>query len=92
MPDNKSFCYFKTLFVISGFALLNLGKEHGFVAFAGLQFIHVSYIITSVAVFYPLISRCSAVGSAPALGAGCREFESLHLDHIFSDLSDFSYK
>ena len=26
------------------------------------------------------LSRCSAVGSAPALGAGCREFESLHLD------------
>ena len=28
------------------------------------------------------LSRCSAVGSAPALGAGCREFESRHLDHI----------
>ena len=26
------------------------------------------------------LSRCSAVGSAPALGAGCREFESRHLD------------
>ena len=26
------------------------------------------------------IPRCSAVGSAPALGAGCREFESRHLD------------
>ena len=26
------------------------------------------------------ITRCSAVGSAPALGAGCREFESRHLD------------
>ena len=24
---------------------------------------------------------CSAVGSAPALGAGCREFKSLHSDH-----------
>ena len=26
------------------------------------------------------ISGCSAVGSAPALGAGCREFEPLHSD------------
>ncbi len=30
----------------------------------------------------PNISGCSAVGSAPALGAGCREFEPLHSDHI----------
>ena len=28
------------------------------------------------------ISGCSAVGSAPALGAGCRRFESCHSDHI----------
>ena len=28
------------------------------------------------------LSRCSAVGSAPALGAGCREFESRHSDHL----------
>ena len=28
-----------------------------------------------------LITGCSAVGSAPALGAGCREFESPHSDH-----------
>ena len=28
------------------------------------------------------ISGCSAVGSAPALGAGCREFEPLHSDHF----------
>ena len=28
-----------------------------------------------------MISRCSAGGSAPALGAGCRRFESCHLDH-----------
>ena len=27
------------------------------------------------------ISGCSAVGSAPALGAGCRRFESCHSDH-----------
>ena len=27
-------------------------------------------------------SGCSAVGSAPALGAGCREFEPLHSDHV----------
>ena len=30
------------------------------------------------------ISRCSAVGSAPALGAGCRRFESCHLDQMKS--------
>ncbi len=29
------------------------------------------------------ISGCSAVGSAPALGAGCRRFESCHSDHLF---------
>ena len=28
-------------------------------------------------------SGCSAVGSAPALGAGCRGFESLHSDQNF---------
>ena len=28
------------------------------------------------------ISGCSADGSAPALGAGCRGFKSLHSDHI----------
>ena len=28
------------------------------------------------------ISRCSAAGSVPALGAGCRGFESHHLDHM----------
>ena len=28
------------------------------------------------------ISGCSAVGSAPALGAGCRRFESCHSDHL----------
>ena len=32
--------------------------------------------------FIGRLSRCSAVGSAPALGAGGREFESRHLDHI----------
>gem|GEM_PF-1723452 len=30
-------------------------------------------------------SGCSAVGSAPALGAGCRGFESLHSDQKKSD-------
>ena len=29
------------------------------------------------------ITGCSAVGSAPALGAGCRRFESCHSDHLF---------
>ena len=28
------------------------------------------------------ITGCSAVGSAPALGAGCRRFESCHSDHL----------
>ena len=37
-------------------------------------------IRNSLILFY--LSRCSAVGSAPALGAGCREFESLHSDHL----------
>ena len=32
-------------------------------------------------IFTNAISGCSAVGSAPALGAGCREFEPLHSDH-----------
>ncbi len=32
-------------------------------------------------------SGCSAVGSAPALGAGCREFESLHSDHIYGSIA-----
>ena len=31
------------------------------------------------------ITGCSAVGSAPALGAGCREFESPHSDHEKTD-------
>ena len=30
------------------------------------------------------ISGCSAVGSAPALGAGCRRFESCHSDQKIS--------
>ena len=30
------------------------------------------------------ITGCSAVGSAPALGAGCRRFESCHSDHLSS--------
>ena len=46
------------------------------------------------------ISGCSAVGSAPALGAGCRAFESPHSDqNKESELyllevvsSDFSFK
>ena len=32
-------------------------------------------------IFTSILSGCSAVGSAPALGAGCREFEPLHSDH-----------
>ena len=27
-------------------------------------------------------TRCSAVGSVPGLGPGCRRFESCHLDHL----------
>ena len=29
-------------------------------------------------------SRCSAVGSVPGLGPGCRRFESCHLDPLLS--------
>ena len=29
----------------------------------------------------PAKTRCSAVGSVPGLGPGCRRFESCHLDH-----------
>ena len=29
-------------------------------------------------------TRCSAVGSVPGLGPGCRRFESCHLDQIES--------
>ena len=29
------------------------------------------------------ITGCSADGSAPALGAGCRGFKSLHSDHLY---------
>ena len=41
-------------------------------------------------------SGCSAAGSAPALGAGCRKFESCHSDHkspkpLIQSVSDFSF-
>ena len=36
------------------------------------------------------ISGCSAVGSAPALGAGCREFESPHSDQNSVKSFDFA--
>ena len=32
------------------------------------------------------ITGCSAVGSAPALGAGCRRFESCHSDHLSPEI------
>ena len=35
------------------------------------------------------ISGCSAVGSAPALGAGCRRFESCHSDQTKSSVNSF---
>ena len=35
------------------------------------------------------ISGCSAAGSAPALGAGCRGFKSLHSDQNPSEIDDF---
>ena len=37
------------------------------------------------------ISGCSAAGSAPALGAGCRGFESRHSDHIGMDFAPFRF-
>ena len=33
---------------------------------------------------------CSAVGSAPALGAGCRRFKSCHSDHVVADYVSFA--
>ena len=36
-----------------------------------------------------ILSGCSAVGSAPALGAGCRRFESCHSDQMKSSANDF---
>ena len=37
------------------------------------------------------ISGCSAVGSAPALGAGCRRFESCHSDQTKSSVNSFVF-
>ena len=37
-----------------------------------------------------LIAGCSAAGSAPALGAGCRRFESCHSDHVAADGISFA--
>ena len=34
-------------------------------------------------------SRCSAVGSVPGLGPGCRRFESCHLDQIYKYLPQY---
>ena len=45
----------------------------------------VSAVSAALARRHPCQNRipgCSAVGSAPALGAGCRGFESLHSDQI----------
>ena len=36
-----------------------------------------------------ILSGCSAVGSAPALGAGCRRFESCHSDQTKSSVNSF---
>ena len=33
-----------------------------------------------------IVSGCSAVGSAPALGAGCRRFKSCHPDYFYKGL------
>ena len=49
-------------------------------------------------ILHPLFkaTRCSAVGSVPGLGPGCRRFESCHLDHpcgksplTYNKLADF---
>ena len=49
-----------------------------------LPFFPLTYSVKSLKIhpnqIQDIVSRCSAVGSAPALGAGCREFESRHLD------------
>jgi hypothetical protein len=47
----------------------------------------VSAVSAALARRHPCQNRipgCSAVGSAPALGAGCREFESPHSDHTWT--------
>ena len=41
----------------------------------------VACVGSSPAARHGRIPGCSAVGSAPALGAGCRGFKSLHSDH-----------
>ena len=38
------------------------------------------YVLLISFCFY--MAGCSADGSAPALGAGCRRFESCHSDHL----------
>ena len=53
---------------------------HFMIAFLFAMVYNVQGIQSITVQFYT--SRCSAVGSAPALGAGCREFESRHLDQI----------
>ena len=37
---------------------------------------------------FNIVSGCSAVGSAPALGAGCRRFESCHSDQKETTIFD----
>ena len=61
----------------------------------------VSAVSAALARRHPCQNRipgCSAVGSAPALGAGCRGFESLHSDQnfdrkqgLFSAFGHFSF-
>ncbi len=51
-----------------------------FTVISSLLLLH-TYFFTITYYFSLQISGCSAAGSAPALGAGCREFESLHSDH-----------
>ena len=53
----------------------------------------VSAVSAALARRHPCQNRipgCSAVGSAPALGAGCREFESPHSDQNTTKIIDFS--
>ncbi len=60
-----------------------------FIIFARRPFVNL-FFRKALTLFHSLVynkekSGCSAVGSAPALGAGCRGFESLHSDHVVAD-------
>ncbi len=44
--------------------------------------LHFKSMCVIIFAYEILLPRCSAAGSVPALGAGGREFESRHFDHV----------